>query len=75
MTLVAVVLATALIISLYVGNTAIGSKHLRQSIHQHIHSVQSSSVFRSGTTSSVDTAGNNIAVGLNNNTGGNTDAQ
>jgi hypothetical protein len=72
--LVAVVFATALIIGMSAGNSAIASKHIHQHIGQHVHQDQSSSVVTSGTTSPVDTSGNNIAVGFNNNTGGNAAA-
>ena len=51
------------------------SKHVHQSISQHNDQHQSSSVVTAGAGSAVTGSGNNIAVGVNLNGGGNAAAQ
>ena len=71
--LVAVVFATAMITSIIAtsDNAFARSKHVHQSISQHNDQSQSSSVVTAGVGSPVSLSGNNIAVGVNANGGGN----
>jgi hypothetical protein len=75
--LVAVVFATAMIASVIASpdSAFARSKHIHQSISQHNHQSQSSSIVTAGAGSPVSLSGNNIAVGVNANGGGNAAAQ
>ena len=72
---VAVVFATALFASVIASNSAFADKSARQSISQHNHQHQDSSVVTAGNNSPVRNSGNNIALGFNLNGGGNAAAQ
>jgi hypothetical protein len=70
---IAVVFATALIASLVV-DQASAQRHNRQSISQHNHQSQSSTVVTAGANSGVSFSGNNAATATNTNNGGNAAA-
>jgi hypothetical protein len=76
--LVAVVFATAMIASVIASPDSAFARHhksVHQSISQHNDQSQSSSVVTAGLGSPVSLSGNNIAVGVNANGGGNAAAQ
>ena len=70
---IAVVFATALIASLVVDQANARTSN-RQSISQHNHQSQSSSVVTAGAGSTVTNSGNNAATATNTNNGGNAAA-
>ena len=71
---IAVVFATALIASLVVDQANASFRSNRQSISQHNHQDQSSTVVTAGANSPVTNSGNNAATATNTNNGGNAAA-
>jgi len=69
---IAVVFATALIASLVVDQA--NARSHRQSISQHNHQEQSSTIVTAGAGSAVTNSGNNAATATNTNNGGNAAA-